>query len=81
MGENVATTGTAGVSMKVPSEVQAKSVGEVVLSWNTELENRTSFFVSKAKGLAEWDRHILTNRHQLMALQAGAYTHPLLSST
>ena len=26
---------------QAPSEVQAKSVGEVVLSWNTELENRT----------------------------------------
>jgi hypothetical protein len=74
---------------------QAKSVGEVVLTWNTELENRTvgfvallavwtcflapshttfcletqSFFVARAKGLAEWDRHILKNRHQLMALQ------------
>lgn len=27
--------------VQAPSEVQAKSVGEVVLSWNTELENRT----------------------------------------
>jgi len=55
--------------MKAPSEVQAKSVGEVVLSWNTELESRTNFFKSKAKSLAEWDRHIWKNRHQLMALQ------------
>mmetsp|Transcript_6544 Transcript_6544/g.16747 ORF Transcript_6544/g.16747 Transcript_6544/m.16747 type:complete len:195 (-) Transcript_6544:277-861(-) len=55
--------------MKAPSEVQAKSVGEVVLTWNTELDNRTSSFAAKAKGLAEWDRHILKNRHQLMALQ------------
>ena len=28
-----------------------------------------NFFKSKAKSLAEWDRHILKNRHQLMALQ------------
>ena len=26
-------------------------------------------FVSRAKGLAGWDRHILENRQQLMALQ------------
>ena len=26
---------------QAPSEIQAKSVGEVVLTWNTELESRT----------------------------------------
>ena len=30
--------------LQPPSEVQAKSVGEVVLSWNTELESRTVRF-------------------------------------
>mmetsp|Transcript_31093 Transcript_31093/g.77895 ORF Transcript_31093/g.77895 Transcript_31093/m.77895 type:complete len:185 (-) Transcript_31093:176-730(-) len=55
--------------MKGPSEVQAKTVGEVVLTWNRELEHRTNFFVARAKALADWDRHILKNRHQLMALQ------------
>jgi len=30
--------------VQAPSEVQAKSVGEVVLSWNTELESRTVRF-------------------------------------
>ena len=29
------------ICVEVPSEVQAKSVGEIVLTWNTELENRT----------------------------------------
>ena len=28
-------------STQVPSEVQAKTVGEVVLTWNAELEKRT----------------------------------------
>ena len=30
--------------LQPPSEVQAKSVGEVVLAWNTELESRTVRF-------------------------------------
>ena len=109
-------------SAQAPSEVQAKSVGEVVLAWNQELETRTvrrtprhpdpaspplpspsraahpalaapppppagprlvpsraaqNYFASKAKGLAEWDSHILRNRHQLMALQVRRPTnHP-----
>lgn len=30
-------------------------------------------FVARAKGLAGWDRHILENRQQLMALQVSRF--------
>ena len=35
--------------LQAPSEVQAKSVGEVVLSWNTELESRTVRFARPSR--------------------------------
>lgn len=31
-------------------------------------------FVARAKGLAGWDRHILENRQQLMALQVSRFS-------
>mmetsp|Transcript_13940 Transcript_13940/g.56519 ORF Transcript_13940/g.56519 Transcript_13940/m.56519 type:complete len:215 (-) Transcript_13940:1013-1657(-) len=55
--------------MKVPSEIQAKSVGEVVISWNTELLERTDIFKGRVNGLALWDRHILNCRLNLLKLQ------------
>mmetsp|Transcript_7403 Transcript_7403/g.32686 ORF Transcript_7403/g.32686 Transcript_7403/m.32686 type:complete len:195 (+) Transcript_7403:284-868(+) len=55
--------------MKVPSEIQAKSVGEVVISWNTELQERIDIFKGRVNGLARWDRHILNCRLNLLKLQ------------
>jgi len=55
--------------MKVPSEIQAKSVGEVVISWHAELQERTDVFAARIDGLALWDRHILDCRLKLLKLQ------------
>ncbi|ACO68382.1 structural constituent of nuclear pore [Micromonas commoda] len=59
----------ADSKLKVPSEAQGKSVGEIVISWNTELESRTNFFLARTKGLTEWDSCIQKNKHILSALQ------------
>ncbi|EEH59982.1 structural constituent of nuclear pore, nucleoporin 62 [Micromonas pusilla CCMP1545] len=55
---------------QIPSEVQAKSVGEIVFNWNHELQKRTSAFVLRTDIFAEWDNCILNNRNHLLNLQA-----------
>jgi len=60
---------TAWIQPQVPSEIQAKSVGEVVISWNTELQERIDIFKGRVNGLARWDRHILNCRLNLLKLQ------------
>ena len=62
-------TADAALKLKVPSEAQGKSVGEVVISWNTDLESRANIFLARTKGLTEWDSCIQRNKHFLSALQ------------
>lgn len=44
-------------------------VDEIINEWNAELERRSRAFVKQAEALAQWDEHILSNRHTLLALE------------
>jgi len=47
-----------------------KTIEEIIKDWNSELEKRSRQFASHASTLAEWDRHIRSNRRTLLALEA-----------
>lgn len=42
---------------------------DIISEWNSELERRSRAFVRHAEALAEWDKHILRNRHALLGLE------------
>ena len=42
---------------------------DIINEWNSELERRSRAFVRHAEALAEWDKHILRNRHSLLGLE------------
>lgn len=44
-------------------------VDEIINEWNAELERRSRAFVKQAEALAQWDLHILSNRHTLLELE------------
>lgn len=69
MNEARAQKSATKAALKEPSEVESKSVGEIVLSWNAELECRTGLLAARARGFLEWDGHILKNRQKFAALQ------------
>lgn len=54
---------------QAPSEIKGKAVDDVINEWNAELEKRSRAFVRHAEALAEWDKHILRNRHALLGLE------------
>ena len=41
----------------------------IIAGWTAELEARSAAFVRHAGRLAEWDRHILANRRELLDLE------------
>ena len=49
--------------------LQGKVVDEIINEWNAELERRSRAFVKQAEALAQWDLHILSNRHTLLELE------------
>lgn len=49
--------------------VQGKVVDDIINEWNAELERRSRAFVKQAEDLAQWDHHILMNRHTLLELE------------
>ena len=42
---------------------------DIINEWSAELERRSRSFVKHAEALAEWDRAILGNRHELLGLE------------
>lgn len=54
---------------QAPSEIRGKNVEAIIAGWTAELEARSAAFVKHAAQLAEWDRHILTNRRALLDLE------------
>lgn len=56
-------------ALKQLSLPQGKIVDEIINEWNVELENRSRAFVKQAEALAQWDYHILANRHTLLELE------------
>jgi Nsp1-like C-terminal region len=55
--------------VQAPSEIKGKNVEAIIAGWTAELEARSAAFVAHAGRLAEWDRHILTNRRELLDLE------------
>lgn len=55
--------------VQAPSEIRGKNVEAIIAGWTAELEARSAAFVKHAAQLAEWDRHILTNRRALLDLE------------
>lgn len=55
--------------LQAPSEIRGKPVDDIISEWNSELERRSRAFVRHAEALAEWDKHILRNRHALLGLE------------
>lgn len=55
--------------LQAPSEIRGKNVEAIIAGWTGELEARSAAFVRHAGQLADWDRHILTNRRALLDLE------------
>ncbi|KAK7256495.1 hypothetical protein RIF29_29946 [Crotalaria pallida] len=58
-----------GTTSKLPSEINGKTVEEIIKEWNAELQERTGKFRKQANLLAEWDRRILQNHDVLLKLE------------
>ncbi len=63
-GSNIGPASDHGVC-----NLQGKVVDEIINEWNAELERRSRAFVKQAEALAQWDHHILSNRHTLLELE------------
>lgn len=51
-----------------PSNLKNKNLGEIITSWNEELENLVSAFERQAVEIAQWDKRIVHNGEQIIAL-------------
>lgn len=49
--------------------MQGRNIEDVISEWNSDLERQSTAFVRHAGVLAGWDRTILGNRRDLLALE------------
>lgn len=51
-----------------PSNLKNKTLEEIIVAWNEELENLVSTFERQAVEVAQWDKKIIHNGEQIIAL-------------
>lgn len=51
-----------------PSNLKNKTLEEIIVAWNEELENLVSTFERQAVELAQWDKKVIHNGEQIIAL-------------
>ena len=73
--DGTTTAGTAVLPLQslpsvvsFPSNLKNKTLEEVIISWNEELENLVSTFERQAVEIAQWDKKIIHNGEQIIAL-------------
>jgi nuclear pore complex protein Nup62 len=52
-------------SIQFPSNLKSKTIEEIIVSWNEELENQIQEFQRQAVSLSEWDKKILHNAERV----------------
>ena len=59
-----------GSSSPPSVSLQGMDVSGIIQAWTEELERQAQAFVRHVGTVAEWDRHILQNKHALLQLEA-----------
>ena len=62
---SASTLSPISTSIQFPSSLKNKTIEEIILGWNEELENQVQEFQRQAVSLSEWDKKILSNAERV----------------